>query len=217
MPDWRAAARLNQRLINLGGNLSSDGRPILGLDARDLLEITLESDPQAIYIPAHIWTPWFSLFGSKSGFDAMEECFADLTGHITALETGLSSDPAMNWRLSALDGYALVRPLRCPQPGQAGPRGGHPHLRAHLSRPWPRPWPDLPARPWPAPWSSSPRGQIPFGRAPQMRGAPGTGSNPRVGRPLPGMRRAAHRGGAQPGGGLGRPTPGAAPARSQGF
>ena len=108
LPDWRAAARLNQRLLNLGGNLSSDGRPILGLDARDLLEITLEADPSAIFIPAHIWTPWFSLFGSKSGFDAIEECFADLTGHITALETGLSSDPAMNWRLSALDGYALV-------------------------------------------------------------------------------------------------------------
>jgi DNA helicase-2/ATP-dependent DNA helicase PcrA len=90
------------------GNIKSDGRPILGLDAKDLLELCLEVDPSVIFIPAHIWTPWFSLFGSKSGFDAIEECFAELTPHIHALETGLSSDPPMNWRLSALDRYTLV-------------------------------------------------------------------------------------------------------------
>jgi uncharacterized protein (TIGR00375 family) len=90
------------------GNIRSDGRPILGLDSRDLLEIILTIDSQNYLIPAHIWTPWFSLLGSKSGFDSVEECFADLTPHIFALETGLSSDPPMNWRVSNLDGYTLV-------------------------------------------------------------------------------------------------------------
>lgn len=90
------------------GNIESDGRPILGLDSRDLLELVLETSDSGVLIPAHIWTPWFSLFGSKSGFDSIEECFGDLTGHIFALETGLSSDPAMNRLVSALDGYALV-------------------------------------------------------------------------------------------------------------
>ncbi len=90
------------------GNIRSDGRPILGLDSRDLLEIILEIDPQNTLIPAHIWTPWFSLLGSMSGFDSVEECFDDLTPHIFALETGLSSDPPMNWRVSALDNYTLV-------------------------------------------------------------------------------------------------------------
>lgn len=90
------------------GNIESDGRPILGLDSRDLLELVLETSDAGVCIPAHIWTPWFSLFGSKSGFDAIEECFGDLTEHIFALETGLSSDPAMNRLVSALDKYALV-------------------------------------------------------------------------------------------------------------
>jgi DNA helicase-2/ATP-dependent DNA helicase PcrA len=90
------------------GNIRSDGRPILGLPSRDLLEIILEIDPACYLIPAHIWTPWFSLLGSKSGYDSVEECFEDLTPHIFALETGLSSDPPMNWRVSALDRYTLV-------------------------------------------------------------------------------------------------------------
>lgn len=107
MPDMASAARLNQTLDKIG-NIKSDGRPILGLDARDLLEICLTIHPDTIFIPAHIWTPWFSLFGSKSGFNSIEECFEDLTPHISALETGLSSDPLMNWQLSALDGYTLV-------------------------------------------------------------------------------------------------------------
>ena len=107
MPNLEAARRLSERLGRLG-NVKSDGRPILGLDARDLLAISLDIDPESFFIPAHIWTPWFSLFGSKSGFDSLEECFEDLSGHIHALETGLSSDPPMNWRLSALDRYVLV-------------------------------------------------------------------------------------------------------------
>ncbi|QDR79187.1 UvrD-helicase domain-containing protein [Sporomusa termitida] len=101
-------AELISRKLEAIGNLRSDGRPILGLDSRDLLEIVLESCPEAIFIPAHIWTPHFSLYGAYSGFDDIEECFGDLTGYIYALETGLSSDPLMNWRLSALDNFTLV-------------------------------------------------------------------------------------------------------------
>jgi uncharacterized protein (TIGR00375 family) len=121
LPDFDAAARFNARLgrgsdggpgaaqiRGLGGNLGSDGRPILGLDSRDLLEVTLEASPAAFLVPAHIWTPWFSALGSKSGFDAIADCYADLAGHIHAVETGLSSDPEMNWRLSTLDQYQLV-------------------------------------------------------------------------------------------------------------
>ena len=107
LPNIEIARRLNERLGRLG-NITSDGRPILGLDARNLLELCLATSPDIFFIPAHVWTPWFSLFGSKSGFDAVEECFEDLSGHIHALETGLSSDPAMNARLSALDRYVLV-------------------------------------------------------------------------------------------------------------
>ncbi len=106
-PDFKAAEKIQSRLGAIG-NISSDGRPILGLDSRDLLEIVLESDPMSYLIPAHIWTPWFSALGSKSGFDKMTDCFADLSPHIFAVETGLSSDPLMNWRLSQLDPYALV-------------------------------------------------------------------------------------------------------------
>ncbi len=106
-PDMESVETFNKRLGALG-NLGSDGRPILGLDARDLLEILLETSDAGFLIPAHIWTPWFSLFGSKSGFDTLEDCFGDLSSHIFALETGLSSDPAMNFRVSALDGLSLV-------------------------------------------------------------------------------------------------------------
>ncbi len=106
-PDFADAARLNLALSRIG-NLHSDGRPILGLDAKELLKITLDASPEAMLIPAHAWTPHFSVFGAASGFDAMEECFEDLTPHIHAIETGLSSDPRMNWRISALDGLTLV-------------------------------------------------------------------------------------------------------------
>ncbi len=102
------SVELFQRKLERIGNIRSDGRPILGLDSRDLLEMVLETDPRAVLIPAHIWTPWFSLLGSKSGFDSVQECYSDLSEHIFALETGLSSDPPMNWRLSILDQYNLV-------------------------------------------------------------------------------------------------------------
>ncbi len=107
MPDFESVEKFNKKLSTLG-NITSDGRPILGIDSKTLLEITLEINQEAMFIPAHIWTPWFSLFGANSGFDSIEECFEDLTSEIFALETGLSSDPPMNWRLSTLDKFNLV-------------------------------------------------------------------------------------------------------------
>lgn len=119
LPSFESAELLSQRLEVIG-NIRSDGRPILGLDCRDLLEITLETCPDAIFIPAHIWTPHFSVFGAFSGFDSLEECFGDLTPHIHALETGLSSDPPMNHRVSALDDYLLVSNSDAHSPAKLG-------------------------------------------------------------------------------------------------
>ena len=107
VPDFKSADNLRQKLARVG-NISSDGRPILGLDSRDLLEIVLESGEGSYIIPAHIWTPWFSVLGSRSGFDSIKDCYGDLADHIFAVETGLSSDPEMNWRVSSLDKYRLV-------------------------------------------------------------------------------------------------------------
>jgi uncharacterized protein (TIGR00375 family) len=106
-PDFESADRITAALAKIG-NLASDGRPILGLDSRDLLDITLSGGPGCYLVPAHVWTPWFAVLGSKSGFDAVKDCYADLADHIFAVETGLSSDPAMNWMCSSLDGYRLV-------------------------------------------------------------------------------------------------------------
>lgn len=122
LPDFDSARRLSARLEAIG-NLHSDGRPILGLDCRDLLEITLEACPRAMFIPAHIWTPHFSLFGAFSGFNTIEECFGDLSGEIHALETGLSSDPPMNWRVSQLDRYTLVSNSDAHSPQKLGREG----------------------------------------------------------------------------------------------
>ena len=118
-PDLDTAARLSAALDRIG-NIKSDGRPILGLDSRDLLEITLEAGDGTFLVPAHIWTPWFSVLGSKSGFDAIEDCYDDLSDHIFAVETGLSSDPAMNRRLSALDRYRLVSNSDAHSPAKLG-------------------------------------------------------------------------------------------------
>ncbi len=118
-PSVEVAEKFQSTLEKIG-NIRSDGRPILGLDARNLLELVLESDNLSFLIPAHIWTPWFSVLGSKSGFDAIEECFDDLTPHIFALETGLSSDPPMNWMLSQLDRFTLVSNSDAHSPGKLG-------------------------------------------------------------------------------------------------
>jgi DNA helicase II / ATP-dependent DNA helicase PcrA len=106
-PTFDAADRISGALSKIG-NLASDGRPILGLDSRHLLEITLDGGPGCYLVPAHAWTPWFAVLGSKSGFDAVADCYGDLAAHVFAIETGLSSDPPMNWRCSSLDGYRLV-------------------------------------------------------------------------------------------------------------
>ena len=106
-PDFDGVDRVVDSLSRIG-NLHSDGRPILGLDSRHLLEIALESGPDSYLVPAHIWTPWFAALGSKSGFDAIDDCYGDLAPHIFAVETGLSSDPPMNWRVSSLDRFRLV-------------------------------------------------------------------------------------------------------------
>jgi uncharacterized protein (TIGR00375 family) len=106
-PDIAAAERLNRVLAKIG-NLKSDGRPILGLDAKKLLQLCLDASPDIMLIPAHVWTPHFSVLGAASGFDSLEECYEELTPHIHAIETGLSSDPLMNWRISALDAITLI-------------------------------------------------------------------------------------------------------------
>ncbi|MGN7611212.1 endonuclease Q family protein [Magnetococcales bacterium HHB-1] len=109
LPNFDVVGRLNQRLKRVG-NLAADGRPILALDARDLLEIVLEvgASEGAFLFPAHIWTPWFSVLGARSGFDSIDDCYRDLSHHIFAVETGLSSNPAMNRRLTQLDRFSLV-------------------------------------------------------------------------------------------------------------
>ncbi len=119
VPSIEAAARLNAKLAALG-NIRSDGRPIFGFSAKDLLGLVLDTSPDAMLVPAHAWTPWFSIFGSRSGFDSIEECFGDLSGHIRAIETGLSSDPAMNWRLSALDDITLISNSDAHSPSKLG-------------------------------------------------------------------------------------------------
>jgi uncharacterized protein (TIGR00375 family) len=107
-PDFETIEKIQQKLIAINANITSDGRPILGLDARDLLEMVLEANENCFFVPAHIWTPWFSVLGSKSGFDTIAECFDDLAHHIYAVETGLSTDPPMNWMCSFLDNYTLT-------------------------------------------------------------------------------------------------------------
>jgi uncharacterized protein (TIGR00375 family) len=118
-PDFDTVDRISAQLARIG-NIASDGRPILGLDSRDLLEIALESDPHAYLVPAHIWTPWFAALGSQSGFDSIKDCYGDLADSIFAVETGLSSDPPMNWRVSFLDRYRLTSNSDAHSPGKLG-------------------------------------------------------------------------------------------------
>jgi uncharacterized protein (TIGR00375 family) len=118
-PSFKTTDKINETLSRYG-NLASDGRPILGMDASDLARIIFDIDENCMIVPGHIWTPWFSLFGSMSGFDRIEDCFENQTPKIFALETGLSSDPAMNWRLSALDKYSLISNSDSHSPSKIG-------------------------------------------------------------------------------------------------
>jgi uncharacterized protein (TIGR00375 family) len=119
VPDFSDAAKINDALTKIG-NLKSDGRPILGLDAKKLLKIVKDVSPDAMYVPAHAWTPHFSVFGAVSGFDSLEECYEELTPHVYAIETGLSSDPLMNRRLSALDNITLISNSDAHSPAKIG-------------------------------------------------------------------------------------------------
>ena len=107
-PSLDTVSKINAALAEKGAKLDGDGRPTLTMSPRDLLEVLLSIDPRCFVIPAHVWTPWFGLFGSKSGFDSLEECFGDLTDHIIAVETGLSADPTMCWRVPDLDDLSIV-------------------------------------------------------------------------------------------------------------
>src|SRR3989344_4538915 len=118
-PSFEAAFKINKRLGEVG-NLRADWRPILGLPAKELLKIVLDASPDCLLVPAHAWTPWFSVFGSKSGFDSIEECFEEMSPYIYAIETGLSSDPKMNWRLSALDKITFISNSDCHSASRIG-------------------------------------------------------------------------------------------------
>ncbi|UCH81069.1 MAG: DNA helicase UvrD [Nitrospiraceae bacterium] len=118
-PDFDIAEKINVEL-DRRGNISSDGRPILGISARELLEIVLDISEDCLFVPAHAWTPWFSIFGSRSGFDSIEECFEEYSEYIYAIETGLSSDPEMNWRLSMLDNITLLSNSDAHSPAKIG-------------------------------------------------------------------------------------------------
>jgi uncharacterized protein (TIGR00375 family) len=120
LPDFSAALAFNARLEGAGGNLRGDGRPILGIDPGDLLAMLLETDERAVLIPAHIWTPWFSVLGAESGFDSIEECYGDLAANIPAVETGLSSNPPMNWALARLDRFSIVSNSDAHSPDKLG-------------------------------------------------------------------------------------------------
>ena len=118
-PSFKTTDKINETLSRYG-NLASDGRPILGMDAQELARIIFDIDENCMIVPGHIWTPWFSLFGSMSGFDRIEDCFEEQTSKIFALETGLSSDPGMNWQLSALDKFTLVSNSDSHSPSKIG-------------------------------------------------------------------------------------------------
>jgi len=118
-PSFDTAEKISKYLLKFG-NLGSDGRPLLNLDSMQMLEKILQISPESFLVPSHIWTPWFSIFGSKSGFDSIDECFGSLTREIFALETGLSSDPKMNWTLSALDRYTMISNSDAHSPSRLG-------------------------------------------------------------------------------------------------
>ena len=118
-PSFEVVEAIRSKLGNLG-KLSSDGRPIFSFPAKELLKMILDISADCLIIPAHAWTPWFSIFGANSGFDSIEECFGELSPHIHAIETGLSSDPEMNWRLSALDGITLLSNSDAHSPNRLG-------------------------------------------------------------------------------------------------
>ncbi len=206
-PSLETALQITGRLEAIG-NIASDGRPILGLDSRNLLEIVLESSSDAFLVPAHIWTPWFSVLGSKSGFDSIDACFDDLVGEIFSVETGLSSDPDMNWRLSALDRFTLMSNSDAHSAAKVGREANR--FDCELSffsikealrngyrerLPWD-------GRVLPGAGQVSPR------RPSQVRVQDGASRDTREGRSLSGLRQEGDRGGHEPRGDPGGPAGG---------
>ena len=191
-PSFEAAERFS-RALERRGNLASDGRPILGIDSRDLVEMALDAHPGVIFIPAHIWTPWFSVLGSKSGFDSIEECYRDLSSEIFAVETGLSSDPPMNWLCSFLDRFTLVSNSDAHSGGNSG-EGGEPlRHRAFVSC---NAGGAQDPEGVPGDGGVLPRGgEVSPGRTPEVRGVSHAGGDAREGGEVPGVWSAAHRGG----------------------
>lgn len=120
VPDLETVEKINNNFAKRGFNIKSDGRPIIGMSAKDLTQVVLDINPKSLIIPAHAWTPWFAVFGSKSGFDSIQECFEELAPHIHAIETGLSSDPPMNWQLSTLDDITLISNSDAHSPANLG-------------------------------------------------------------------------------------------------
>ena len=118
-PSFEVVERINSKLGKYG-KIGSDGRPIFGFSAKDLLKMILDISPECLIIPAHAWTPWFSIFGANSGFDSIQECYEEEAKNIRAIETGLSSDPEMNWRLSSLDDITLISNSDAHSPGKIG-------------------------------------------------------------------------------------------------
>jgi len=118
-PSFEVVEKINSKMGNLG-KLSSDGRPIFGFAAKELVKIIFDVSEDCLIVPAHAWTPWFSIFGANSGFDSIGECFEEMSPHIRAIETGLSSDPEMNWRLSALDEITLISNSDAHSPNRLG-------------------------------------------------------------------------------------------------
>jgi len=107
-PSFATVEKINAEFKKRGCNLISDGRPIVGLSAKEVADLVLSVDENCLLVPCHVWTPWFSLYGANSGFDALEECFGELSRYIPAIETGLSSDPEMNWQIADLDSRSIV-------------------------------------------------------------------------------------------------------------
>jgi uncharacterized protein (TIGR00375 family) len=132
LPDFKSASTFQTKLERVG-TIASDGRPILGIDSRDLLAMLLDTDERAVLIPAHIWTPWFSALGAKSGFDSIDECYGDLSPFITAIETGLSSNPPMNWALASLDRFVIISNSDAHSPEKLGREATVFDLEAPLS------------------------------------------------------------------------------------
>lgn len=108
LPSFEAADKFQKTLLAKHATLASDGRPIVGISSKDLLSLALQASEKAIFVPSHVWTPWFGIFGSESGYDSLQDCFEDLSDKVYAIETGLSSDPAMNWRIKELDNKSIV-------------------------------------------------------------------------------------------------------------